>query len=518
MTGFTQRLHYKLRLLDEWQAWLVCFLAGAASALAFAPMNAFYVLPLTLPLLYLLLDAASSRRGSVLRGFFFGYGYAMAGTYWIAYALAVDIERFGWLIPISTLGLSAVMAWPYALLGVLFWWRRSGDAFADLLRFLVLWVLLEYARSLGMFGFPWNLLGYAALPSLSISQLAAFTGPYGLSLLVLAVALVPLAWIKPGISRRMAGAYSLLVVGLLLASVSMGAARIPPEVEVSGTRLRLVQPNIPQRMKWTQEGRIQSLRVHAQLSQQPSETPDGIPPTIIWSETAMPFTLYPESVWPSRLSGMLPPGRTLITGAVRAETRGLKLNIWNSIVVIENGIQRAAYDKHQLVPFGEFVPLRSVLPLEKITPGSIDFSRGVGAGYFRLGALPPYSALVCYEVIFPWIAIDAGRRPAWLLNVTNDAWYGDSPGPYQHFATSRFRAIEQGLPMVRVANTGISGIIDPYGRVVQALPLGTQGVMDGSLPQPAPATPYGRYHEWPMAVLLLGLWLAGGLRLWLKKS
>jgi apolipoprotein N-acyltransferase len=307
------------------------------------------------------------------------------------------------------------------------------------------------------------------------------------------------------------------VLGALAASYGFGVARLPEAAALTDTQLRIVQPNISQSQKWTQQGRLDSLRVHAELSRLPTDAPPAS--FTIWSETAMPFTLYSNSVWPSRLATLIPPNTTLITGAVRADDAQEKIQIWNSVVAVDAQANVLGhYDKHQLVPFGEFVPLRSVLPLDKITPGNIDFSRGKGPQALQIGTIPPFSPLVCYEVIFPWIAVDAANRPAWILNVTNDAWYGDSPGPYQHFAISRMRAIEQGLPLVRAANTGISAVVDPYGRAVKFLKLGTRGVIDQALPKPLPPTFYAKQGEWLVLLLLVGLWIFTEIRLRVRNS
>lgn len=517
MSAMSQRLLYALRLLDEWQACFLCFLAGAGLAVGFAPYDAWYLAPIAISLFYILLDAAAGRRHALYRGFSFGYGFFIAGTYWIAYALAVDAEKFGWLIPISVLGLSAVMALWFALFGWLVWWRRTGQGMSDILRFLALWVVVEYLRSLGIFGFPWNLAGYLALNSERVVQLGSIVGVYGLSILMVAVSLLPTVWIRQGIGEQARTIYSATVLIALIVAYGFGMARMPERAEMSALRVRVVQPNIPQSLKWTQEGRLDSLRIHAQLSQ--LQTDDPRPEIVIWSETALPFTIYPDSVWPSRLSQILPPHGMLLSGAVRADDRGKAIQLWNSVIVTDGaGALRGSYDKHQLVPFGEFVPLRHVLPLEKITPGDTDFSRGPGPQTLHVEGVPAFSPLVCYEAIFPWIAVDATDRPDWLLNVTNDAWYGDSPGPYQHFAMSRMRSIEQGLPLVRAANTGISGVVDPYGRVVRSLPLNVRGIVDQALPLPLAPPLYAHYGDWLVGILLLGIWLLGYIPLSIRKN
>jgi apolipoprotein N-acyltransferase len=517
MQGLSKRFQYSLRLLDEWQASVVCFLSGTATALAFAPQSAWVAIFFTLPLFYLMIESAAARRHALLRGFSFGYGFFMTGTYWIAYALTVDSAKFGWLVPFSILGLSAVMALWFALFGWLVWWRRSGNWLSDMLTFAVLWVVVEYLRSLGIFGFPWNLMGYIALP-MGLAQPAAWMGVYGLSLMMVLAGLMPLAWLKHQPGERTATIYSAAVLLVLIAAYAYGMARMPTGNEPSSNvRVRIVQPNIPQSEKWTQAGRLKSLQLHAQLSHMASDAPPA--DIIIWSETAMPFTLYPDSPWPSRLGTLLSPNTTLLTGVVEADDskRG-DIQVTNSVVAINaDGVKAASYDKHQLVPFGEFVPLRHLLPLDKITPGDTDFSRGQGPQTITIAGVPAFSPLVCYEIIFPWLAVNKADRPDWILNVTNDAWYGDSPGPYQHFAMSRMRAIEQGLPLVRAANTGISAVIDSYGQVVRKLPLNQRGIIDQQLPKPLAPTYYARHGESISIFLLLLLLIFTQWRGWVRK-
>ncbi len=429
----------------------------------------------------------------------------MAGTWWMAKALLVDASQFGWLVPFSVLGLSALYALWFAVFGMLYWLSRTVSMPINVLRFVILWVAIEWLHSQGMFGFPWNLAGYAALSaSIRISQLAAIVGIYGMSFLVLLIALAPVLIIKsqsPKI-QVMAGAATLT---LLIASYGFGMVRMPENATMSDARVRIVQANIPQAIKWTNEGKLESLELHARLSR--LETDGASPPIIIWPESAFPFTLYPDSPWPSRLAALLPTYGFLITGVTRGEEHASGQQLWNSIAVIDSFAQlHATYDKHQLVPFGEFVPLRGLLPMDKITPGAIDFSRGAGAQTLTINGMPSFSPLVCYEAIFPQFTVNKTQRPAWLLNLTNDAWYGNTPGPYQHFTMTRLRAIEQGLPLVRAANSGISAVIDPYGRIVRMLALNVRGVIDQTLPEPLPPTFYARYSDWPLLVVMLALW------------
>ena len=496
-----QRISTALRHVSPKIALLLCFLTGASTALCFAPFDLWPVAFIAFPLFYLLLESATSRRSAMGRSYFFGYGYFMGGTWWIANALLVDAAQFGWLVPFCVLGLTGLFAIWFLLLGWVFWSVRSGRAAADVALFAVLWVFLEILHSVGIFGFPWNLVGYIALSSIRLSQVAALIGPYGLSLFVMLLALLPALYLKSNISPRKRGVLTAVILTLTIAAYGYGMSRMPVESAMTDTRLRIVQASIPQKIKWTEEGRSESLKVHAGMSQIKS---DPAPQLIIWPESAFPYTIYPDSTWPQRLSEILPTGGVLITGLVHGEDSGESLKLWNSILAVDDkGTIVGTYDKHQLVPFGEFVPLRDVLPLKKITAGGVDFSRGKGPSTIRLPGYPAFSPLICYEIIFPWIAIDRAHRPDWILNVTNDGWYGDSPGPYQHLAMSRMRAIEQGLPVARAANTGISAVIDPYGRILRMMPLNERGIIDQTLPRPLDPTFYAVHGERIVLLLVL---------------
>jgi apolipoprotein N-acyltransferase len=468
-----------LRELNRWQATIVAFAAGSLLSLGFAPFHYWPVVFASLPVFYLLLQSAMSRGQALWRGFAFGYGFFMAGTWWIANALLVDADKFAWMLPFSILGLSAVMALWFMVFGYLVYKLRAR---MSPLVFAVLWVIVEILRSIGIFGFPWNLAGYISLASLEFAQVASIIGVYGLSFIVVWIGLLPVYWAgaqtHPRQQRRIV---SILAFAIIIGCYSFGLHQLSTPTAYTTTMLRIVQPSIPQEIKGTSEGQEVAAKLLGDLTKKPSQARKGGDDSLvtIWPETAYPLTVRVGEKHPlPKLDGVL------LTGAVRAEGARPNLKVWNSIIAMNGeGEVLATYDKHQLVPFGEFVPLRSVLPLDKITPGDIDFSRGAGAQTLNVKGIPPFSPLVCYEAIFPWMAVDAKNRPQWILNVTNDAWYGDTAGPYQHFDMTRMRAIEQGLPMVRAANNGISAVIDGRGRVIRSLPLGSRGSMDIFLPQ-----------------------------------
>ena len=280
-------------------------------------------------------------------------------------------------------------------------------------------------------------------------------------------------------------------IGVLRAS---GPAAV--SCSVSGVRLRLVQAGIPQRLKWLPQLRAQHLQIFIALSNQPAAAGEAAPNVVIWPETAAPYLLNEDA--PARLaaSQAVPPDGVLISGTMRADGQG---TFWNGLVAIDEAANVIGlYDKAHLVPFGEYVPLRGILPLEKLTPGLGDFTPGPGRVTLRLPGVPPFSALICYEAIFPARVVARGDRPAWMLNLTNDAWFGTGAGPRQHLAIARLRAVEEGLPLVRAANTGISAVVDAHGRIVARLELGVAGVLDADLPRALDGiTPYGRFGRQP---------------------
>jgi apolipoprotein N-acyltransferase len=319
---------------------------------------------------------------------------------------------------------------------------------------------------------------------------------------------LPAAWLE-GEAR----AWRPLAAGVaLLGAVWAGGALRLMDAQtqaVAGVRLRLVQANIPQALKWQPEARAQAFQRHLSLS---GAGADGVT-HLVWPESATPYPPEQDAVAREMMAAVIPQGGLLLTGGERFDPTATPPRAWNSLFVIDgNGAVRARYDKRDLVPFGEFLPLRGVLGrlgLGKLTHGSIDFQAGPGRTTIALEGLPPASPLICYEAIFPGGVVDRAARPDWLLNVTNDAWFGRSTGPYQHFAMARMRAIEEGLPLVRSANSGVSAVVDPWGRVQAELGLGATGVLDAALPQPLPGpTPFARLGlavvAAPAAALALG--------------
>ncbi len=488
-----QRIADRLRGLSRWRARAVAAGLGLLAAAALPPVYALPVLLVAVPGLIWLIDGTPTRRAAFWIGTAFGFGHFIGALHWVSTALLVDAARFGWLVPVAVVGLAALVA-PFpgiaAALARTAW--VPGPA-----RIAVLagaWGVGEWLRGWVLTGLPWTPLGMVWMPFDGILQSAALWGVYGLSLVTMLMAGAPvvLAGDAGGLAvgRRLRFgvliAAVLAVVGLEgVGRVRLAALDYAPEPHVA---LRLVQPAIPQEDKWRADLMGRNLRRYVTLSRTAGwESRD----LVIWGETAVPWPLNLSPEARREVAAAAPPGGLLMTGAPRRSPLDVTPpQVWNSLFVLDGGGRvRATYDKVHLVPFGEYVPLGDLLPLDKITAGSVDFSPGSDLVSMDLGGgVPPVSPLICYEVIFPGAvmpgAVGTGEtgRPVWMVNLTNDGWYGRSIGPYQHFQTTRLRAIEEGVPLVRVANTGISGIIGPEGRVRDALNLQEQGILDGDLP------------------------------------
>lgn len=468
--------------LSGWRRHGTAMMLGVLAALAMPPVHLIPVLWLALPALVLLIDGAKRPRGAFAAGWWWGFGHFSAGFYWIAYALLIDPWRFGWLIPFAVFGLGAGIALFVGLAAYAA--RRLAPAGpARILMLAAAWVLLEWVRSWFLTGFPWNLLGSVWIEALPVAQFAAVAGIYGLSLITVLTAAMPAVLAVPGLRHRR---LAILIPHLLLAVIAVwGWRRIPAEAQPTwpGISLRLVQADVSQADKWTPGMRWMHLMQHIELSTQPGFDKAT---AVIWPETAAPVFLDHDKNARDMLVQAVPPGGLLLTGAPRAEIEGGQITrLWNSLQAM-NGVGQilGSYDKAHLVPFGEYVPFSDILPMPKITAGSIDFSPGPGPRTLDLPGLPPVSPIICYEAIFPHAVVDEQHRPDWLLNITNDGWFGLSAGPYQHFAAARIRAIEEGLPLARAANTGITAVVDPFGRVTGKLSLGAKGILDGKLPKP----------------------------------
>lgn len=497
--------------LGSWRRCLVGMLLGGLAAAALPPT---YLVPLLWPAftgLLWLLDGNKRVSGAFLTGWSFGTGYFLAGIYWVGIAFLVDAEQFAALLPFAVAGLAAGLALFPAFAVLAVWWSgRRGVS--RILLLAASWLTMEWVRSWLFTGFPWNLIGSVWTVSDAVSQLAALCGVWGLSLLTVLVAAAP-ATLSDGpgngpLRRWAPSVGALILVGLVWGGglLRLSAAPALGEQGVPGVLLRLVQPSVEQSAKWQAE--LRRKHVLDQMALTTADSPDGWsgrPTHVIWAETAVPFYLAGDPALREAIAEVVPEGGLLITGAPRLERKDGSASLWNSLHALDDaGNILETFDKFHLVPFGEYMPLKWLFGLSKITAGRLDFSPGPGLRTLNLPGLPPVGPLICYEIIFPGRVIGAGPRPAWLLNLTNDAWFGTSSGPYQHLASAKLRAVEEGVPVVRVANSGISAVIDSFGRVVRYLPLNEIGVLDSSLPQSLGAPPpFARIGNWIVLVLVL---------------
>jgi apolipoprotein N-acyltransferase len=507
------RLAYRLAALSGWRRYGLAFLLGVCATATLPPVDLAPLLLIAFPGLLWLDEGSSGPWASFRLGYAFGLGLFVSGLYWIAAALLVDVSSFWWLLPFAVVGLPAVFALyiGLALLATkLVADRLRLPGIARVFAFAIAWTVAEWVRGHAFTGLPWNLIGYAwsgGFPgAIAMLQSVAWIGIYGLSFLTVLAASLPALIGMPSrapISMRRRLVPVVAAGMLVLVPSLLGAIRLQttPTID-TGIWLRIVQPSIAQSMKWDPAAAARNFRLLLDLSAAPAARRLS---AVIWPEAATPFLLERNSSHLREIAAIAPEGGYVITGAVRANPPPSPIqHIWNSLEVVDgNGEIVARYDKAHLVPFGEYIPLGDILPLKKITPGTMDYTAGPGPRTIELSGLPRFAPLICYEVIFPSAVVDEHDRPAWILNVTNDAWYGQSSGPYQHFAIARTRAVEEGLPLVRAANNGVSGVVDPLGRVRARVDLNTVGYADLPLPAAGGVTPYGRGGDRILLVLLL---------------
>lgn len=470
----------------------LAILAGAIGALALPPFDIFAAMFVSFTLLVWLLDGATGsaetgRAGlssSFWTGWFFGLGYFVCGLWWLGNALLLEADEFAWAIPLAVLGLPAVLAIFYGvatMLARLIW----SDGMGRIAALAAAFGLVEWLRSFVATGFPWNAIGYAAMPVPLMMQ-----SSYVLGIL----AITPLAvfvFAAPALLGTRRGAWPGLVIAAVLfaAHLGYGGYRLqlvqPSEPDRTLT-VRLVQPSIDQSQKLENTDRIGIFEKHLALTAAPPEEGKPRPDVIVWPETSVPFILTENPDALVRIGDILQDGQVLLTGAVRAEERGAGQPplYYNSVYMIDDkGQILGASDKVHLTPFGEYVPFEDVLRqfgIEELISLPGGFTAAANRTPLELPSGVGLYPLICYEAIFPVeIAPDLAGAGV-ILNITNDAWFGATPGPYQHFLQARLRAVETGVPLVRVANNGISAVIDPYGRIIEGLSLGAVGALDAT--------------------------------------
>ncbi len=476
----TTSLIGRLSALKGWRADLAAFAAGLLSALSLPPVYVLPALLVAIPVLLRLIQGASRPLVAARRGWWFGFGLHLIGLYWITEAILIEAARFWWLVPLAVPALSAVLAVFIAVPAAIVWRARPGWRAACALAGT--WVLADLARQFVATGFPWNPLGSVwAFPGRLgdiMIQPASLIGTHGLTLVTILLASLPLL----GWAWRAGGAAVLVLwfgYGLIRIDQPM-----PPAPDLS---VFLIQGNVAQGQKWDRSLMVSIFRHYLALTRQAAEQADGHPAVIVWPETASPAQLQtdPEA---RRLIAEAADGAPVLAGSVRFDADGYPLN--SLFALGAGGVIEDIYDKWHLVPFGEYQP--AWLPLGiQIVPGG-GFAKGPGPRTLHVPGLPPAGALICYEAIFPSQVIDPNDRPDWMVNVTNDAWFGNSTGPRQHLIAARMRAVEEGLPLMRAANTGISAGFDAKGHELGRLGTQIGGILQVRLPPALPVTIYAR--------------------------
>lgn len=516
-----ERLAGRVMLLSGTRRALLAFLAGLIGVLALPPFGFFAALFVSFTLLVWLLDGASAapeagflrRLAPAFRiGWFFGFGYFVGGLWWLGNALLVEADAFAWALPLAVFGLPAFLAFYYGLaaaLARLLW----SDGMGRIAALAFAFGIGEWLRGTLFTGFPWNAVGYGAMPVPLLMQAAGVVGIAGMNALAVFVFAAP-ALIG---TRRGRGPGLSLAVLLFAAQLGYGyyALNIVPAPEDEATVIRLVQPVIDQALKLDDGARAEIFEQHLALSAASPAAGGRRPDIIVWPETSIPFILTDNPDALVRIAAVLEDDQALIAGAVRTESAGSGKapRYYNSIYAIDGrGQITGAADKVHLVPFGEYMPFAEIfesLGVDAVAmPGGFSAARehqllnALGRGLYPL---------VCYEAIFPSEINGSAETAAALLNVTNDAWFGRTPGPYQHFQQARLRAVERGLPLIRAANNGISAMVDAKGRVVEGLAHDVPGFVDATLPGRFAAADRAKQQNWSFLIVLGVLFAMAGI-------
>ncbi|MEM9782427.1 MAG: apolipoprotein N-acyltransferase [Pseudomonadota bacterium] len=526
--------------INGWRRYGLAFLAGLLLSAGHAPIGAPVTAFVALPLLAWLLTGVGAGRGAAT-AWCFGFGYFLVSLHWIGHAFLVEADAFAWALPFAVTLLPAGLALLWALAGAGVGRLSRGGVAVTAVGLTGALTLVEYARAHILTGFPWAMPGYlwAETP---LAQLSAWIGPFGLTVASLLLAMLPGAialdaWQRSGVrgsAIRMTAVAGIAASLIAFAGLWMaGRARVDSaEVPVTGntdtTTLRIIQPNAPQHLKWQRDWAPRFYRRLLELSASPPDPALGPADLVIWPETAVAF--LPADFPEARRDMADAAAAPLVLGALdRALPEEGGEGFVNALMVIgAEGEIAARYAKAHLVPFGEYLPLRGIfqtIGLRQLA-GRGRFAAGPGPMTVSAPGVPDFAALICYEAIFPGdvaAAIAAGQaktgtRPQMMLQITNDAWFGTLGGPQQHLSQARMRAIEQGMPLVRSANTGISAVIDAHGRVVGSIPLGQHGVLD--IPLPAAIEPpfYARYGDGMAIFTSAVLFFASFLRITARRG
>lgn len=514
--GPLSRMRARAISLRGAKAGLLALLAGAAANLAHAPFFLWPALVLALWVLFWQIGAAAEEprrwRAGFWRGWCFGTAYFLGGTYWIGSAFLVDPERHAIYMPFAVAAMATGLGLFWGAAGAIAarYWPDRGPKQAVWLGF---WLFAaEFARGHAFGGFPWHLPGAIWPAGGAMSQVAAYVGLYGLSALTLLVFLVPAGLAdgrNDGFGRKIA--FAIGAVALLVGGGIAGANRLKPADIDESKRIALGETGVSQRDKWRPDNRSNVISQYLRLLEAPNAADAQI---IVWPEGALPTLLLEDPVAIDGIAERL-GARTLIVGATRRDVDANGDGIaFNSLAVLRNsdsGLRLDhVYDKHRLVPFSEIVPLSGLfkaIGFEGFAAIAGGFTPGPRPRSLQLANGVRIAPLICYEALFPGLTPRGPDRPDWIVNISNDSWFGVTTGPPQHFNQARYRAIEEGLPMIRSASGGLSAIIDPYGRVTQAMP--NPSVVAAAPPESLPPTIYSRFGRVLLLLLTILIFFYG---------
>ena len=480
--------HYKLS----------AFLLGALSVVALPPHYFFPVLVLTLSCLLYLLSNTNSYKKSFTIGYLFGFGLFSFGFSWVGNAVLLEPEQTGWLYPVIFLASGAYFGLFVAVPALLA--NRAKNILLKIFVFSAAWTIFEWIRGWFLTGFPWNPIGSTLAFYPAFIQPAAIFGVYGLSFLTVLFCSLPAAF--TGGKKEVI--ISSVLMDIIACSVFIfGFLRLLDNTEFSETKVRLIQPAIPQSLKWNKQLLEDNFMQYVELSGQEENNDIDF---VIWGETASPFNPRIFSEYSEEYKKATPDNGYLIFGTIDYEYAFGDRMAKNSMLVMDkNGEIVDSYDKIHLVPFGEYIPLREYLPdfVRPVANIIGDFKQGEGHNVIKLENKPSFSGLICYEVIFPSKVTDKNNRPEWIAVLTNDGWYGISAGPYQHLVAAQLRAVEEGISVVRSANSGISAVIDPFGRISAKIDLAKKGFVDAKIPQSLSPTFYAEHGNLTILIICM---------------
>lgn len=485
---------------------IVTFISGSALSLAQAPTNLWWLIFPCLGFFFITFIHAKKTSQAFWTGFVFAFGYFLFGLYWIGNALLVEGNSYQWAWPLAVVALPLGLSLFTAIYTALALMMSKGQSTLSFLSFCFFLTIAEWARGYTFTGFPWNLYGYVWSDFIEIAQITSVIGPYGLTFLTILWGTSFGYLILSKNQKEFMSTFALIAI-LFSGLYAFGHFRLNAETNYhEDIAVHLVQPNIAQADKWRSEKFVENFEKHISLSQNIVPQKRNL---IIWSETALPPAFLHNPSVNERIQSILNENDILLAGGLDI-TRNSETGIpeyHNALIGwSRNQNSTRLYSKSHLVPFGEYIPFQQYIPIPTVTQFS-GFERGVGNQTITFADAPRFSPLICYEIIFPHQTVDhKTERPDFLLTITNDGWYGRSAGPYQHFDIAKFRAIEQGLPVIRVANTGISGIIDAHGRVITHLNLMEEGFVNHPLPsQLNKITFYAKHGEIPFIITMIAL-------------